>query len=192
MTRLQVVLMAVLAGTFTSSQLLVAQDNAALKGLEGMRVRINAAVLAQDRGTMSIQGTVFEVHSDSIYLLQSGGKGVRLPLSRVRTLQVYSGKDRNRGAWLGAFAGAGFGALLAVSTDIECSNGYGVDCRNDGSRPTYAAYVWSYASPMAFVGAIFGAIRGIDRWDPVIQPQRLTIAPLAGGGIKVAVQGSLR
>ena len=189
MTGLRFVLIAVLASGFTAPRPMLGQGNSALKGIEGMKVRINATILEDDNraGTIAIQGTVFEIRSDSIYLMQGPGKGVRLPLSSVRTLQVHTGKDHGRGASLGALVGAALGALLATSTPVECDgNGYGIDCRNDGSKPTYAEYVWSYAGPLAMLGALVGAVKGYDRWEPVITP-RITTSRVTARGVGLRV-----
>jgi hypothetical protein len=170
---------------------LFAQDNAALKNLEGKKVRLNASIREDvtNGGTIAIRGTVFEVRGDSIHVLQEGGQAAHLPLSGVRTLHVYAGRDHMRGAYMGALAGAGFGLFATFLSPIDCDeDGVGVDCYSDGSKPTLAEYAWSNMSAFALLGSIYGAIRGTDRWDPVLSQPRVTITPARGGGIRVGVR----
>jgi hypothetical protein len=190
MTRFPLMPLSVLVALTAQPLPLLAQTNAVLKGLEGKRVRLTAAIVENDdrTGAVAVQGTVFEIRGDTIHVLQDGGQAAHLPLSGVRTLHIYGGKDHGKGAYWGALAGAAVGAFVSFLTEPECDgNGYGVDCRSDGSKPTYVEYVWSYASPFAFLGSIYGAIRGVDRWNPVITPQRVTIAPAKNGGIRIAL-----
>lgn len=190
MTRFRLVRLSVFAALLVQPLPMFAQANAMLKGLEGKKVRITATIFENDDrvGAVAMQGTVFEIRGDSIHVLQDGGQTMHLPLSGVRTLHIYDGKDRVRGAYRGTLVGAAFGAFVSFLSPPECDgNGYGVDCRYDGSKPTYAEYVWSYTAPFALLGAIYGAIRGVDRWSPVITPQRVTIAPAKNGGIRVGL-----
>jgi hypothetical protein len=160
------------------------QTNAVLKGLEGKKVRLTAAVVENDdrAGAIAVQGTVFEIRGDTMHVLQDGGLATHLPLSGVRSLHVYGGRDHGRGAYRGAVAGAGFGLFMSLLSAPDCDDdGYGYDCRTDGSKPTFVEYAWSNAGSFAVLGAIFGVIRGTERWNPVITPQRVTIAPAKGG-----------
>jgi hypothetical protein len=159
-----------------------------LKGLEGKKVRLTSAVLENDlrAGAVVVQGTVFEVRGDSVHIMQDGGMPAHVSLSSIRTLDVHGGKDHGRGAYRGAMVGAAIGLVLSAMPP-DCNNGYGLDCRADGSKPTYAEYAWSNVAAWAFMGSMFGAIRGVDRWSPVITPQRVTISKARDGGIRVGV-----
>ncbi len=169
---------------------LSAQANGTLRGLEGKKVRLSVGILEADEsaGSIEIRGTVFEVRSDSIHVLQAGGQALHIPVTGVRSLQVSSGKDHWRGARNGALAGAGFGMLIVLLGPPDCNNGYGIDCRADGSKPTAAEYAWDYVSSSAVIGAMIGAMVGTERWEQVItRPQRVTIAPARGGGIRLGL-----
>ena len=184
MTRFQLASLTAIAALNAPFASVSAQGNAVLKGLEGRKVRLTAAVLENDEraGAVAMQGTVFEIRGDSIHLIQDGGMATRLPLSNIRTLKVYNGKDHARGAYRGAVVGAVVGLFVTFLSPPDCDdNGYGYDCRADGSKPTFVAYAWETSGAFALLGSMVGAIRGADRWEPVIAPQRVTIAPMRGG-----------
>jgi hypothetical protein len=185
MTRVTRVLMAVLFAVPMAG--LSAQ--ATLRSLEGKNVRLGVSLVDGEDGTVTIRGTVIEVGGDSIHLLQDGGQALRIPVNGVRSLQVKRGRDRSRGAGFGALAGAGFGLFITALEPAECDGyGTGIDCRSDGSKPTDAQYVAEYVLTFGAIGAMIGAIVGTDRWEQVItRPQRVTIAPARGGGIRLGL-----
>ena len=159
-----------------------------LKGLEGKKVRLTSAIVENDlrTGGLTVQGIVFEVRGDSILVLQEGGLPARVAVSSVRTLDIHGGKDHARGAYRGAAVGATIGLLVSMIPP-DCDNGAGFDCRSDGSNPNYAEYAWSNVVAWAFMGSMFGAIKGVDRWTPVIIPKRVTVARAQDGGIRVGM-----
>jgi hypothetical protein len=65
----------------------------------------------------------------------------------------------------------------------DCENGYGMDCRSDGSTLTDLQYVRRNVGTWTFTGLAIGAMIGVERWEKVVTPTRhITLAPAPHGG----------
>jgi hypothetical protein len=130
---------------------------------------------------MDIRGTLVAFRGDSIQVLENGGSVAVIPLSRVQSVRVSDGRDRWRGAQYGALFGVGFGLLMSL-VPPECDgNGYGYDCRRDGSSPTVSQYIWENVEMGLWVGILTGAAVGTERWRPVIAMRPVTTRSTSSG-----------
>ncbi|HEY5547225.1 MAG TPA: hypothetical protein VIK50_14325 [Gemmatimonadaceae bacterium] len=162
---------------------LTAQISGNLLRIEGQKVRMRVAVDTADAfaSSIGIQGTVFEQRGDSIQIIEGSGRFWTVPLSRVQSLDVSHGRDRWRGAGVGALAGVALGLLISMEPPLCDGQGNGIDCRRDGTTPSTAQYVGDNIGIGVFVGAIVGAAIGVERWERLMTRPRMSVAPGAGG-----------
>jgi hypothetical protein len=171
---------------------LTAQGSAIPLRLEGEKVRVRVATDTAEasRRSFGVSGTVVGQHGDTIQVVESKGRLWQLPVSSVESIEISRGRDRWVGSGLGAFAGVAVGLLLSMTPPDCDGEGYGIDCRPDGTTPSTVQYVTSNLGMTtllgAIVGAVVGAVVGVERWERIMARPRLSVAP-AGGGIGLRV-----
>ncbi len=132
--------------------------------IPGVRARIRAPGSINGRLT----GTVLDRTTDSLSIATESGVPVRLPLSRLTSVEISRGKSRSRGAMKGAVWGAPFGLLSGLFSDTgekDCSK---YSC-NRGA--TVAAGVGAGV----FLGAVIGAAIQSERWERLTVPVRVAL-----------------
>jgi len=162
---------------------LTAQTNSGLLRLVGENVRVSVAI-DNDGGSwkpLGIKGKVLAVNGDSIQIFEGGEHLWNVPVSKVQSLEVKRGRDRVRGAAIWGVGGAALGALISTLPP-DCSNGYGYDCRTDGTAPSTAEYWTNNIVSSAVTGALIGAVIGVDRWEQIMAAPPIRVRPVAVAG----------
>jgi hypothetical protein len=141
---------------------LLAASTASAQGDElqpGARVRISAPGIVADR----YEGTLLSRSGDTLVIGSQNALPVRVPSSRISSLELSRGKSRADGAVAGMKWGvpimAGFGLLLAAADpNAGCST-----CTRDG--PSGSEIVGYFVLSGAAYGAGIGALIGKERWE---------------------------
>lgn len=148
----------------------------------GTRIRVQSSALAG-----RVDGVVISRTVDSVAFTRPGAPPVSVPWTSITQLDVYRGKSRSRGALRGVIWGGGIGAVMGLipASDAECAQDPGlVGCGSTG-----AAMV-QMALGGAAMGALIGALIGVQDWAPLTMPTRtaLVVVPQrAGAGIGMRV-----
>jgi hypothetical protein len=125
----------------------------------GARVRISAPGIVADR----YEGTLLSRAGDTLVIGSQNALPVRIPASRVTSLELSRGKSRADGAIAGMKWGvpimAGFGLLLAAA---DPSSGC-TTCTRDG--PSGSEIVGYFVLSGVAYGAGIGALVGKERWE---------------------------
>ena len=156
----------VLALTFTLPRIAAAQ----FEELQpGSRVRVSAPGTVAGRLT----GVVIARTRDSLTIAPENHQVLTLPVEALRSVEVSRGKDRLAGARRGSIWGAAAGVAMSATMPIDCDGqGHGIDCTNNGARPSQAVYYGRNALAGAVVGAAIGALLGVERWERFGTPVR--------------------
>lgn len=147
--------------------------------LEGQRVRVR--VSSETGRTLDVDGTIATDRPDTITVIEPSGRIWSVPRANVQQIDINRGRDHVGGALKGAVMGAVFGLLFGM-TEIDCDGeGYGYDCKGDGSRPSRVEYAASAVGVFAEFGAMVGGVIGVQTWEPVAVRQQGTVAPPTHG-----------
>jgi hypothetical protein len=144
---------------------------APLRGQASPRLEVGDRVRLETRDGVRIVGTVTSLGRDTIRLRGDRmGATATLPLASVHGYQIPDGRDRWRGARIGALVGAAAGAgLVALALHV--------DATADGDIMIPATF---FAAPAALglvlVGTGVGAAAAPERWTE--------LAPLRVGGVR--------
>ena len=144
----------------------------------GSRVRLTPAYTDTSVGRAGriIEGRLVSMDHDSVTITLKGNtRQLSLPFSAVDRLDVAAGRDRGKGALIGATIGGGLAAGFGLVT-IHCSEPQ--PCI--GSK---GGWVATYGMLGAIVGGITGLMIGTAKWDHVDVPLKVAITPLRGGGV---------
>lgn len=157
--RIGVVLLALMVATAAHAQVGELQP--------GVKVRINAPGFVADQ----YEGTMLSRSGDTLVLAGSNFAQVRIPTSRITSLELSRGKNRTDGAiaglkW-GLPIGAAFGLLIAVLPedsfcDATRNNRTNCGTVTSGDRAGFAALMIAGG---AIDGAGIGALIGREHWD---------------------------
>ena len=159
-----------------------AQQPGSPSGLDGQRVRayVGVSIGGTPVAPTVIQGTVVRQTADSLLILDAQNTARSVSMRSLSAIEVSQGKDRKRGAVVGALIGLAAG-LVATAMPIDCNDdGRGFDCRDDGSRPTRSQHAASNLLGGVTAGAAFGALLARPRW--VRYPVGNHVSVSTGGG----------
>lgn len=147
--------------------------------------RVHLALAHTDTGVgrsgRIIEGRLVSMDHDSVTITVKGNtRQLSLPLSAVDRLDVAAGRDRGKGAVIGATIGGGLAAGIGLAT-IHCSN----------EHPCIVGSKGSWVGMFGMVGTIAGGVTGLRigtaKWDHVVVPMKVAITPLRGGGVGVGL-----
>lgn len=149
---------------------------------EGSRIRIAASRL----GDKPVLATVVEIGADTV-VIRPADRPVStvVPRSEITSLQMSEGTRRPilKYALRGFLIGAGTGAVIGAVT-YDDDTGYW--CMFACSRASNAALSGVLGGVVGMVaGGIVGATRQSEKWNTVIDPRRVSIAPGGEGGVRV-------
>ncbi len=133
----------------------------------GTRVRVRGSDVAG-----RLQGVVLSRSGDSLTVSRPNGPPIPLVLSAMSRVEVSRGKSRGRGAWRGLLWGVGIGAVLGLvpTDDPECDRD--PDAFGCGSRAESMALA---AIGGSVIGVPIGAIIGVERWETLAIPARVSL-----------------
>jgi hypothetical protein len=154
------------AGMMLSALALSAQQPAMPSGLDGQQIRahVTTSIGGGPAIPTVIEGTVVRQTTDSVLIFDARGAARSVAVGSLTAIDVSQGKDRKRGAAVGALVGLALG-LVATAFPADCDEeGRGYDCRADGSRPSRAQYAATKIFGGAMVGAAAGALFARPRW----------------------------
>ena len=150
----------------------------------GSRVRVTLTGVDSAGELPVIAGTLVAVGDTALSVRPSGATAEQsIPVSRVLRFHVHAGRDR--------WAGARFGALVGLPVGLVFGFASGEDCTSedwicfDREETTVGG---------AILGAALGTVIGLaigrgDSWRAESLPQRVSVAPIAGGvGLRIAFQ----
>jgi hypothetical protein len=160
----------------------------------GARVRAEAPGLGAGRSTWDVA----DVRPDTLLLVpaHAGGPRVAVALADVSRLEVNRGPLRNTllggaaGLALGAAAGAVYGrSRPGPFADVaNCLVGCTPEQYAESQRPRPGDWAVLGAIPGLTLGVLVGRFAVGDRWQRVVPgPARLSVAPGARGGLRVAL-----
>ncbi len=138
----------------------------------GTRVRVRGSDVAG-----RLQGVVLSRSGDSLTVSRPNGPPIPLAFSSVSRVEISRGKSRGRGAWRGLLWGAGIGAVLGLvpTDDPECDRD--PDAFGCGSR---AESMVLTAIGGSVIGVPIGAIIGVERWETLTIPARVSLGSSHG------------
>jgi hypothetical protein len=131
-------------------------------------------------GEKRLTGIVASLDQDALALEVEGKGAVLVPYSDILKVEASHGRSRMRGMGCGLVIGAGVGAIAGLAQGDDSP---GIVSFN---APEKAIMFGVLAVP---VGAVIGAIVGVERWERV-EPARLRVGllPVRGGaGVAVSV-----
>ncbi|HEX2092609.1 MAG TPA: hypothetical protein VHG28_09420 [Longimicrobiaceae bacterium] len=142
------------------------------------RVRIYAPRTMGD-GT---RGFLTTVGQDSLVVIKNNGSRIAVPWSRIRAVDVSTGRSHALGALvglgLGTVGGAGAGYLL----------GYG-----GGTQGENSFYFGMLGAAVgAPLGLVIGAVTGIEQWEPFAEAPRVSLHATEAWGLAVSASVPLR
>lgn len=146
----------------------------------GQRVRITS-------GSARVVGTVVERSADSLLIrLDRRKRLLVVPIDRVDRAEV------SRGRRSGATAGVIVGGVLGVGTGLAL----GISFASDGFFDFGSGDVVKATALLGLAGATAGGLIGsairTERWEEMPHgPAPVTIAPAAGGGVRLAFSVNL-
>lgn len=107
-----------------------------------------------------IEGQYIVFSEDSVeYYLKGSKKRNILNLNQVTEVQQYDGHYGNTGIWIGGFAGAGIGVVVALGTKETKRTGF----IEETTIQTWPIYVFTAAGTLA--GYLIGS--AVEDWDTV-------------------------
>ena len=104
-----------------------------------------------------IKGELIAVKKNTLLLLKSG-IGVTIDIKDVRFIRIVKKSKVLQGLGFGLLIGAGLGALVGLSTDVDPMGGHGVKA---GTNAIYWAPV--FAAPGILIGGILGIVVAKDK-----------------------------
>jgi hypothetical protein len=146
----------------------------------GQRVRIVAAAPGVFQGVAT--GTLVEVGTDSLTMVQAEGAVLRLPLLSVTRVEVSQGRRRGtrRGLLFGAAVGLAMIPAIMSDEDIPCGEFDNVHPCSREERKGIAAFGVVFS---AGVGAIWGYRKQTEQWrDSPLDHLKVSVRPTRGGG----------
>lgn len=150
--------------------------------LAGTRVRVTMVEDDAAQRSRIVVGQLLSADDSALLVKPLGSTAVDVVLrSRLAKLEVRTGPDRAAGARFGALVGGVIGGALGLAAGEDCTSTDWI-CF-DRSETTFAGVLFGGS-----LGALIGVMAGRgDRYRETPPPARLGLAPLGGGGVRLAM-----
>jgi hypothetical protein len=152
----------------------------------GTRVRLTAPSLSPRR----IGGRMAGFTADTVFVIRAGTR-VAVPTAAVTRAEVSQGRDHLRGMVAGGLAGGAAGGAVGVLVGLAGES----DCQYCLSSRTFegaARAMFVGAVLWAPAGAMFGLVRGAERWEVLGQTGALRVIPVSDGRVGITLAFSAR
>jgi hypothetical protein len=148
----------------------------------GARVRLTLAGVDSAGASRVVVGSLVAVGDTAVSVQRPGAATAEsFPVSRVQRFEVRMGRDRRAGARLGAIVGLTVGLVFGYASGEDCTAQDFVCFDRD--ETTVAGAILG-AGLGGWIGLLVG--RG-DRWRVEAVPQRVSVMPAGGPGVRVGV-----
>lgn len=141
----------------------------------GVRVRVTAPTVAPG----PLVGTVRSLSADAIEIAVKGREGtIQMPRASVLRLEVSRGRNRGKGALIGAATLATAGIVVGA-----------VGCRDSGDFDSGFCAAVLGGTGLVLGGGVGALVGSGERWTELPSDRfRVSLAPTPGGGVELSVR----